>query len=127
MTVIYGWYIFDRRQRITGENKLMTLLSPQWLILIPAVLIFAWIFFRSIIFKPLRLIILTILLFCLSEPHTKQYKKGMDLYVLVDRSDSAEVYLEEKINEWEELLEKEKGPHDRIFYIDYGRDIFFHV
>ena len=63
------------------------------------------------------------MLFCLSEPHLEQLEKGMDLYVLVDRSDSAEAHLEDKIGEWEELLEKGKGPHDRIFYIDYGKDI----
>ncbi|WDE96384.1 VWA domain-containing protein [Lentisphaera profundi] len=101
----------------------MILLAPEWLILIPAVLIFCWFFFRPVVFRFLRISILLILLFCLTEPHLNQTEKGMDLYVLVDRSDSAESYLEEKIAEWEELLEKEKGNYDRIFYIDYGRDI----
>ena len=77
----------------------MILLSPQWLILIPAVLVFCWIFFRQVTFKFLRLAILVTLLFCLAEPHLNQMEKGMDLYVLVDRSDSAEAQLEAKIVE----------------------------
>ena len=101
----------------------MILLSPQWLVLIPAILVFSWFFLRPLIFKFLRLSILLLLLFCLSEPHFNQTEKGMDLYVLVDRSDSAESYLEKKIGEWEELIKSEKGRHDRIFYLDYGRDI----
>jgi hypothetical protein len=101
----------------------MILLSPQWLILLPTVLIFSWLFLRSSVFKITRLSILVLLIFCLTEPHVNQTEKGMDLYVLVDRSDSAENYLEERIAEWEELIRKGKGRNDRVFYVDYGLDV----
>ena len=43
----------------------MNFLSPQWLILFPVLLALGYLFFRENLFRPLRLIILTLLILAL--------------------------------------------------------------
>ena len=97
--------------------------SVQWLVLLPIILGLGWMFFRLHLFRPWRLFIVTLLVFALADPGLDSVSKGLDLWVLVDRSESAAPYLAPNIKEWEELLKKNKASNDRLFFIDYASDI----
>ena len=101
----------------------MNFLSPQWLILFPVLLALGYLFFRENLFRPLRLIILTLLIIALADPIRQMTSKGLDLWVLVDHSESAQPYVAPHQKEWEELLEKNRGPNDRLFFIDYAGEV----
>ena len=101
----------------------MSFSSPQWLILFPVILGFGYLFFRQTLFRPLRLIILSLLLIALADPGRYMTSKGLDLWVLVDHSDSAQPYVAPHQKEWEELLEKNRGSNDRLFFIDYAGEV----
>ncbi len=45
---------------------------------------------------------------------------GLDLWVLVDQSDSATDLLRPRLPEWETILEKSKGASDRLFFVDFA-------
>ena len=97
--------------------------SAQWLILFPIILGLGWMFFREQLFRPWRLLILILLVLTLADPGMGRVSKGLDLWVLVDRSESAAPYIAPNIKEWEELLKKNQGVNDRLFFIDYAGDI----
>ncbi|MEM7143702.1 MAG: VWA domain-containing protein [Verrucomicrobiota bacterium] len=102
----------------------MILKSPEWLILIPLLATLAWFLPNLQLWRPLRALILILAVLILSEPQLRRLSKGMDLWVLVDRSASAEEMVVQNIDEWKQLLEQSKPTsNDRVFYVDFANGV----
>ena len=82
--------------------------SPEWFLLIPAVLFIGWFWKRLRIYSPLRLILVVLAAFTLADPRMTLRDDSLDLWVLLDRSDSTEDLVDLGLSEWERLLEKSK-------------------
>ncbi|HSJ03098.1 MAG TPA: VWA domain-containing protein, partial [Verrucomicrobium sp.] len=80
----------------------------------------AW-FWRGLnLFKPLRLLCVLLVTVLLVQPQVRKQSDGLDLWVLVDQSESAAGILGPKLTEWEVILEKSKRPSDRLYYVDFA-------
>ncbi len=102
----------------------MILASPQFLLLLPLIAAAGWFFSRLQLWKPLRVGIILLIVFILSDPQIEQKGRGIDLWVLVDRSFSAEQVVEKNFKEWRTLLEKSQpGRHDRLFFVDFAGEV----
>lgn len=97
---------------------------PEFFILLPAVLVLGLICRRLQIFQPLRLGILLGLTILLADPRINRQQKALDLWVLLDRSESTEELIEQGFPEWKELLEKSKpSKESRLRFIDYASEV----
>lgn len=102
----------------------MILGSPQFLLLIPLLLIVGWFARRLALWKPLRVLWLLLIVLLLCDPLIQLKKGGIDLWVLVDRSSSAEDLVAPNVGEWRNLLEKSKpGQKDRLHFVDYAAEV----
>ena len=93
---------------------MIRLQSPEWLILVAVIGFAAWYWRSTRIATPLRLIALFALVMALAEPVLPGKGRGLDLWVLVDRSASAREILEPRLEEIEELLESSRSSADRV-------------
>ncbi len=98
----------------------MRLLSPEWFLLLPLLVIAAWLWPRLQWRRPWRIVCVLLVLAILVRPQMRRLSDGLDLWVLVDRSDSAKDVLAPKLAEWEQLLDKSKGSRDRLKFIDFA-------
>lgn len=98
----------------------MRFLSPEWLILVPILIFIGWRWPRLGLRLPRRVICLSLLVFLLIQPEIRQTGKGLDLWVLVDRSASAQETMSQQLSEWEGLLERSKGKDDRMTFVDFA-------
>lgn len=96
--------------------------APQWFLLLPVFLLLAWWVPRARLWQPLRAICLVLLTLFLAKPEMRKTAAGLDLWVLMDRSASAQEALEPRRAEMEKLLENNRRPQDRVFYVDYAAD-----
>ncbi len=101
----------------------MTLLHPEWLALLPVLLLVGWMLSRLGLFKPLRLMLLVLITVALTEPQWRRLQDGIDLWVLLDSSASVEKPMAKGLPEWEKLLERHRGPNDRLFYLNYAAEV----
>ena len=94
--------------------------TPEWWLLVPLLLIVgvAWKGLR--LGQPLRVACLLLLVLVFVQPQVRRLGRGLDLWVLVDRSASAADGMAARLGEWETLLERSKGADDRLFYVDYA-------
>ncbi len=100
----------------------MRFASPEWLLLLPALLAAGW-FWRGLrLERPLRTLALLLLVLIAAGPETRRFDDGLDLWVLVDRSDSASDLLGPKLPEWETLLMRSKGAADRLRQVDFATE-----
>ena len=98
--------------------------SPEWFLLLPAVLLLGLVLKRFKIWRPLRLIAIALICTILAKPKFETIEQHLDLWVLLDRSESTEDLVSKNLPEWKEILEKSKpSKHDKIFYIDYAADV----
>jgi hypothetical protein len=95
-------------------------LAPQWFLLLPALAVAGWYWSSLQLWRPLRAVCLVLAVLILSEPQMRRYGDGLDLWVLVDQSDSAWEYAQPRLQEWQKILENSKGYDDRIFYVDFA-------
>ncbi|MDB6138557.1 MAG: hypothetical protein JWO94_1629 [Verrucomicrobiaceae bacterium] len=100
----------------------MRLLSPHWLLLLPLLFAAGWFWPRLGLFRPLRLFCLGFGVLLLIQPQMRFRSDGLDLWVLVDRSDSAKSLLGTRLAEWEQILDKSKGPKDHLNFVDYAAE-----
>lgn len=98
----------------------MWLKQPEWFLLIPVFIFLGWYLKNLFLWRPLRVLCLLLFTLILVDPHSEQRKPGVDLWVLVDKSDSAQPYLQPQLAEWRQLLEESKGEEDSIHYIDFA-------
>ncbi|MDR2863344.1 MAG: VWA domain-containing protein [Puniceicoccales bacterium] len=100
----------------------MHVLHPEFFLLIPAFIVLGW-FWRGLhLHRPLRVLLLLIGVALLTRPEIRQAADGLDLWVLVDRSASAANKVETSLGEWQNLLEKSRGRHDRLHFVDFAEE-----
>lgn len=99
----------------------MILTEPWWLLLALPLAWLAWKHPRWSLLRPLRVAVLVVLLLTLANPHCQRLREGLDLWVLVDQSDSAANRLTPLTPEWFDLLQRSRrGPQDRIHVVDFA-------
>ena len=99
---------------------MLRLAAPQWLLLLPALAALAWQLPRMRLWEPLRAGCAVLLVLCLARPEYRRAAPGMDLWVLVDRSDSARDSVEPRRNEMERILESNRKSADRLHFVDFA-------
>ena len=105
----------------------MTFQAPEWFLLIPALLLLGWMWRGLRLFSPLRLIILLLATVLLADPTLVRRDDSLDLWVLLDRSDSTEDLVDQGLPEWQRLLEKHRpSRRDQIILHDYAAEIVEH-
>ena len=100
----------------------MNFSTPAWLLLAPALLVLGWQWPRLELRRPLRVFCLLLLTLALADLSWRRFEPGLDLWVLVDRSDSSAPLLGPHLPEWEGLLRQNMGRNDRLHFIDFGDD-----
>ena len=102
----------------------MTFGSPEWFLLVPAFLFIGW-FWKSLrLWSPLRLLLVLLAAFGLADPKVNVQEDALDLFVLLDRSDSTEDLVDKNLVEWKRLINEAKPSHrDKAHYYDYGAEI----
>lgn len=101
----------------------MILRHPEWLALLPVVLLAGWMLPRLSLWRPLRLLLVVLITLTLAQPQWRRLADGIDLWVLLDSSVSAENPMAKGLPEWEKLLEKGRGSQDRLFYLNYAAEV----
>ncbi|XHR26686.1 MAG: VWA domain-containing protein [Chthoniobacteraceae bacterium] len=94
--------------------------APEWFLCLFLVPVAAW-YWRSLR-QPLRMGCLVLLVMFAARPQVKRFGRGLDLWILADRSASAATSVEPHLAEWERILERSKGRDDRIFVVDYAAE-----
>ena len=94
--------------------------SFSWfVILCPIILVF----FVRAVRTPLRVSCLLLLALVFLEPAFRRVGRGLDLWVLIDRSASAADALAPRLAEMKGLLERSKSRDDRISYIEFAEPV----
>ncbi len=102
----------------------MTFGAPEFAWLLPVAAVLAWRWPRLGLLKPLRALIVLGLIFVAMDPRMQRREQGMDLFVLLDRSDSTESRIDQGLPEWKKLLEAAKpSRNDRLRWIDFAVDV----
>lgn len=102
----------------------MILSAPEWFFLLPVFLLLGLIWKSLQLWKPLRVLFLIVITNLLVDPKISKQQDTLDLWVLLDRSESTEDLIDKGLPEWKNLLEKSKpSRHDRIHYIDYASEV----
>ncbi|MEM0895987.1 MAG: hypothetical protein AAGJ79_03800, partial [Verrucomicrobiota bacterium] len=102
----------------------MTFQSPEWFTLLPVFFVTGWLVRRLQLWRPLRILCLIVLVLLLAKPQLDRVQKGMDLWVLVDRSDSISDVVDQQFREWKKLLERHKpSRHDRLHFVDFSAEV----
>ena len=105
----------------------MSFQAPEWFLLIPALLLLGWMWRGLRLFSPLRLIILLLATVLLADPTLVRRDDSLDLWVLLDRSDSTEDLVDQGLPEWQRLLEKSRpSRRDQLILHDYAAEIVEH-
>lgn len=94
--------------------------APEWFLLVPLLLIVGFAWRRLKLWLPLRALCLVLLVMALTQPEIRRLGRGLDLWVLVDRSASAADGMAARLGEWETLLSRSKGFDDRLFFVDFA-------
>ncbi|MDP1586194.1 MAG: hypothetical protein Q8M07_00500, partial [Prosthecobacter sp.] len=101
----------------------MILRHPEWFALLPVLLLAGWLLPRLSLWRPLRLVLVVLITLILAQPQWRRLADGIDLWVLLDSSVSAEQAMAKGLPEWEKLLEKGRGSQDRLFYLNYAAEV----
>ena len=100
----------------------MNFLAPQWFLLVPVLAAAAWQWPRLGLHRPLRIVCLALIVLLLAGPRIRRKGDGLDLWVLVDQSESARESMQPRLGEWQTILEKSRGPDDRVLFVDFAGD-----
>jgi hypothetical protein len=94
--------------------------APEWLFLLPVLIVAGWRWRGLKLQEPLRALALVVAVLALADPRLRLTSAGLDVWVLADRSDSAATAMAAQSNEFTNILERTKGANDRLFFIDYA-------
>ncbi len=98
--------------------------APEWFLLFPALLVAGWFWKNLGLFRPLRLLLIAASSFLLADPSVRKQQDALDLYVLLDRSESTEDLVDQGLPEWQRILEKSKpSSRDELHLMNYGAEI----
>ncbi len=95
---------------------------PEAFLLVPLWGALAWLFPKAGLLRPARLACGLLLLAAALDPHLDVQTPGTDLWVLVDRSRSAEESVAPRLPELFAILEQSRGPHDRLHVVDFAQE-----
>jgi Mg-chelatase subunit ChlD len=98
----------------------MRLAAPEWLLLLPALAVAARLYPRLGLRRALRALAVGAVALALAGPEVSSRSSGLDLWVLVDRSDSAAGAVAEGLPEWARLLDATRGRDDRVRWVAFG-------
>ncbi len=98
----------------------MIFAAPEWFFLVPVLVFVGWYWKNLRLWLPLRVLCLALVVIALARPQVRLLEAGLDLWVLVDRSKSAETDMARVLDEWETLIERGKGRNDRVRYLDFA-------
>lgn len=104
----------------------MQFLSPHWLYLIPAILLLGFVWRRLGLFqpfRPIRALMLVMFGLIMAQPTIQKEQDSLELWVLLDRSDSTEGLIAQKLPEWDKLIKENQGRKDSLRYIDYAAEV----
>ncbi|NWK56411.1 VWA domain-containing protein [Verrucomicrobiaceae bacterium N1E253] len=102
----------------------MTFTQPEWFFLIPACLVLGLLFPALNIKRPLRLLLLATLSVLLTDPRIDRQQDALDLWVLLDRSESTEDLVDKGLPEWKKLLLSSKTTsRDQLHILDYAAEV----
>ncbi len=97
---------------------------PAYFLLIPALAVIGWVWPRLKLHSPLRAILLLLGIIILAEPVIRHQQNSLDLYVLLDRSESTEDLIDKGLPEWQRLLESSKpSRRDQLRFINYASEV----
>jgi uncharacterized membrane protein len=98
--------------------------TPEWFLLIPAMLIAGWFWKNLKLLSPLRLLLIVLAATLLAYPTIRKQQDALDLYVLLDRSESTEELIDQGLPEWQRLLEKSKPSRkDTLHLMNYATEM----
>ncbi|QQL45101.1 vWA domain-containing protein [Sulfuriroseicoccus oceanibius] len=101
----------------------MSLMSPEWLLLVPVFLLLGWWRRELGLFRPLRLACWVLLVLAMTRPMTQLGRSPMDLWLLADLSSSTGGVIEAELPELEGLIEDEKKMGgDRLRVVHYAAE-----
>ncbi len=86
----------------------MTFTAPEWFFLLPVFLLLGLVWHRLELWRPLRVLLILVMTFLLVDPRMEKQQDALDLWVLLDRSESTEDLIDKGLPEWKKLLEKSK-------------------
>ena len=102
----------------------MTFTAPEWFILIPAIISLGLIWRKLQLWKTLRILLIVLVSVLLADPKISRQQNALDLWVLLDRSDSTEDLIDKGLPEWKRLLEEAKpNRHDKLHIINYASEV----
>lgn len=102
----------------------MTFSAPEWFFLLPVFLLLGLVWRRLELWRPLRALLILVVTLLLADPRMDKQQDALDLWVLLDRSESTEDLIDKGLPEWERLLEKSKpSRHDELHFIDYASEV----
>jgi hypothetical protein len=100
----------------------MALGAPEWLALLPFLVFAAWRWRAFGVWSPVRLACLTLLVLVLAQPRLSRGGRGLDVWLLLDRSASARDLVEPRRAEIEALLERSRGAGDSLHVVDFAEE-----
>jgi len=86
----------------------LSLSTPYWLLLLPALLLLGWRFPALRLREPLRAAPLLLVILALTHPMLRHGSQSLDLWLLLDQSASVEDRIEQSLPEVRRILEKAK-------------------
>ncbi len=97
--------------------------EPGWLLLLPLMICLEWVLKGRLgLRRPLRAAVAILFVLAMSDPRWERQLRGMDLWVLADRSASAETGVEQNLREWIGLLAGGRGSEDRLHVVDFATE-----
>lgn len=96
---------------------------PEALLLVPLWLAAVWFFPKARLLRPGRVAVGLLLMLSWMNPRVPRQSRGLDVWMMVDRSLSAADWIEPRLPEMQTLLEQSRGPRDRLFFIDFAEDV----
>jgi hypothetical protein len=101
----------------------MSFQNPAWLWLLPALALAGWVWRGLALWRPLRAGALLLLVALLARPQARMQQDGMDLWVLLDRSESTEDRVDRGVPEWTKLLQAAaRSREDEMHLVDFAVD-----
>ncbi len=100
----------------------MTFESPEWILLAPLFAVLGWQARMLRLQRPIRALCCGLMTLLLMGPRLQHASKGLDLWVLIDRSDSARGLVDPNLAEWESILKEGRTGENRLRFIDFARD-----
>jgi uncharacterized membrane protein len=98
----------------------MNFAAPSWFLLVPLLALAEWLWPRLGLRRPWRMATLGTAVLALADPRVQLGSGAMDVWVLCDRSASAEHSVAANLPEWERLLADRVRGDDRVFFVDYA-------